>query len=113
MKLHELWWTNVAKSYEMRLVNASAFAFQSEQRSCTGHEACGHALQDEICTEGDAMQVVLSSMDPFSHAGLLLVGNMKSLVPSSSSGFGISNLSFLLKPPPTPLDIEAEISGSA
>ena len=70
-------------------------------------------LQEMLCTESDAMEIVLQGMDPVSHAGLLLVGNMKSLYPSHSSSFGIANLSFLLKPAPSPYTGFSEASSRA
>lgn len=50
------------------------------------------------------MEIVLQGMDPISHAGLLLVGDMQSMLPSHSGSFGVANLSFLLKPPPSPFE---------
>ncbi|KAK9832250.1 hypothetical protein WJX74_004147 [Apatococcus lobatus] len=62
------------------------------------------SVPDTLCTEADAMEIVLQGMDPVSHAGLLLVGDMQSMLPSHSSSFGVANLSFLLKLPPQPFE---------
>ena len=70
----------------------------------SGNDIWAVSLQDDLCTEADAMEILLQGMDPISHAGLLVVGDMQSMLPSHSSSFGVANLSFLLKSPPSPFE---------